>query len=85
MTTSQRPSWFLLVCLFVVNLRAQSLDGFRAALSPSHGYYWHTTLGWTTQRPLIDGLIEDVHSNEIVMDHLLEYLEGAGAQVISCR
>ena len=71
--------------LLPVIAAGQSLAGKRVVISPSHGYYWHSSLGWTTQRPLIDGLIEDIHSNEIVMDHLFEYLEGAGARVISCR
>jgi len=62
-----------------------ALTGKRIFLSPSHGYYWHSTLGWTTQRPLINGLIEDIHSNEIVIDHLMEYLDGAGARSISAR
>lgn len=63
----------------------QSLAGKRVVISAGHGFYHHSTLGWTTQRGLIDGLIEDIHTNEIVMDHLMEYLEGAGAQVITCR
>ncbi len=62
-----------------------ALTGRRIVISPSHGYYWHSSLGWTTQRPLIDGLIEDIHSNEICIDHLYRYLEGAGAKVITCR
>jgi len=71
--------------LLVSTLPCQSLDGKRVVVSPGHGYYWHSTLGWTTQRGLIDGLIEDLHTNEIVMDHLSTNLEGAGAQIISCR
>jgi N-acetylmuramoyl-L-alanine amidase len=62
-----------------------ALTGKRIFISPGHGYYWHSTLGWTTQRPLINGLIEDIHTNEIVIDHLFEYLEGAGARPISAR
>lgn len=70
---------------FCSPLEAQALTGRRVVISPGHGYYWHSSLGWTTQRPVIDGLIEDVHTNEIVFDHVLPYLEGAGADVISCR
>ncbi|MBK9383319.1 MAG: N-acetylmuramoyl-L-alanine amidase [Planctomycetes bacterium] len=67
------------------SLGAQALAGRRIVVSPGHGYYWHSSLGWTTQRGVIDGLIEDVHTNEIMFDHVLPYLEGAGANVISCR
>ena len=62
-----------------------ALSGKRIALSPGHGYYWHSTLGWTTQRGLIDGLIEDVHTNEIALRWIAPYLENLGAQVITCR
>ena len=57
----------------------------RIVLSPGHGYYWHSSLGWTTQRGIIDTTVEDRHTNEIVIDHLLEWLEGAGANVIMVR
>ena len=62
-----------------------ALSGREIVISPGHGYYWHTTLGWITQRPLIDGLIEDIHTHEIVHDHLLPWLEGTGARTILCR
>lgn len=62
-----------------------SLSGREIVISPGHGYYWHSTLGWTTQRPLIDGLIEDIHTHEIIHDHLLPWLEGTGARTILCR
>ena len=52
-------------------LAAQALAGRRVVVSPGHGYYWHSSLGWTTQRGVIDGLIEDVHTNEIMFDHVL--------------
>lgn len=62
-----------------------ALAGKEIVISPGHGYYWHSSLGWTTQRPLIDGLIEDIHTHEIIHDHLLPYLEETGAHVIMCR
>lgn len=62
-----------------------ALAGKRIAVSPGHGYYWHPTLGWTTQRPLIGGLIEDIHTNEIAIRYLIPYLENMGAEVVSCR
>lgn len=63
----------------------QALAGKRIVVSPGHGYYWHTSLGWITQRPTIDGLTEDIHTNEIMMDYVTPLLEGAGAMVIPCR
>ncbi|MEC7583179.1 MAG: N-acetylmuramoyl-L-alanine amidase [Planctomycetota bacterium] len=62
-----------------------ALDGKRIALSPGHGYYWHTSLGWTTQRGLIDGLIEDIHTAEIVNRFLIPMLENCGATAFTCR
>ena len=55
------------------------------AVSPGHGYYWHSTLGWTTQRGNIGGLTEDFHTNEIAMRYLIPALENLGARVISVR
>ncbi|MAE95073.1 MAG: hypothetical protein CL910_10470 [Deltaproteobacteria bacterium] len=62
-----------------------ALAGREIVISPGHGYYWHSSLGWTTQRGEIDGLIEDIHTHEIVHDHLLPYLERSGARTILCR
>lgn len=61
------------------------LNGRRIAISPGHGYYWHSTLGWTTQRPLIDGLLEDIHVAEICNRYLIPMLRNMGAEVILCR
>lgn len=62
-----------------------ALTGRTIAISPGHGYYWHSTLGWTTQRGQIDGLTEDIHTNEIAIQYLIPALENMGARVISCR
>ncbi|MCB9888697.1 MAG: N-acetylmuramoyl-L-alanine amidase [Planctomycetes bacterium] len=62
-----------------------ALSGKTIAVSPGHGYYWHSTLGWTTQRPVIDGLVEDIHTAEIANRYLIPALENMGARVISCR
>jgi N-acetylmuramoyl-L-alanine amidase len=64
---------------------AGALIGRTIFVSPGHGYYWHTTLGWTTQRGAIDGLTEDIHTNEIALWHLIPFLEDLGARVVSCR
>lgn len=62
-----------------------ALSGRRIAVSPGHGYYWHSTLGWTTQRPLIDGLIEDIHTAEICNQYLIPFLQNLGAEIVMCR
>jgi len=62
-----------------------ALSGKRIAVSPGHGYYWHSTLGWTTQRGLIDGLIEDIHTAEICNQYLIPFLHNLGAEVVFCR
>lgn len=62
-----------------------ALSGKRIAISPGHGYYWHSTLGWTTQRGLIDGLIEDLHTAEICNQYLIPLLHDLGAEVVFCR
>lgn len=62
-----------------------ALTGKRIAVSPGHGYYWHSTLGWTTQRGVIDGLIEDIHTAEICNQYLIPFLQNLGADVVMCR
>ncbi len=62
-----------------------ALSGKTIFVSPGHGYYYHSTLGWTTQRPQIGGLTEDIHTNEIAMRYLIPALENMGARVISAR
>lgn len=62
-----------------------ALTGRRIAISPGHGFYWHSTLGWTTQRGLIDGLIEDIHTAEICNQYLIPMLENLGAEVVFTR
>src|SRR4051794_14679465 len=53
-----------------------SLSGKRVVLDPGHGQYFHDTYGWLFQRDPINGLHEDKHTNEIVMDWLRAHLEG---------
>ncbi|MEM7201058.1 MAG: GerMN domain-containing protein [Planctomycetota bacterium] len=65
--------------------RPGALAGRTIALSPGHGWYWHATLAWTTQRPTLGGLTEDFHTNEIAMRDLIPALENLGARVISVR
>jgi len=62
-----------------------ALSGKRIAVSPGHGYYWHSTLGWTTQRGNIDGLIEDIHNAEICNRYLIPLLENMGAEIVMTR
>ena len=62
-----------------------TLSGRRIALSPGHGYYWHSALGWTTQRGDVGGLIEDIHTAEIANRYLAPMLINMGADVVFCR
>jgi len=62
-----------------------TLAGKRIALSPGHGYYWHSSLGWTTQRGAIGGLTEDLHTAEIANRYLAPLLQNMGADVVFCR
>lgn len=62
-----------------------ALTGRTIVVSPGHGWYFHPTLGWTTQRGTIDELTEDFHTNEIAVHHLVPALENLGATVITCR
>jgi N-acetylmuramoyl-L-alanine amidase len=62
-----------------------ALTGKRIAISPGHGYYWHSSLGWTTQRGNIDGLTEDLHTAEICNQYLIPMLHDLGADVVLVR
>ncbi len=62
-----------------------ALSGRRIAVSPGHGYYWHSSFGWTTQRGAIDGLTEDIHTAEICNQYLIPLLENLGASVVMMR
>ncbi len=62
-----------------------ALSGKRVVVDPGHGQFFHETYGWIFQRSPINGLHEDKHTNEIVMDWLRAHLEGAGARVLSTR
>ncbi|MBI5528511.1 MAG: N-acetylmuramoyl-L-alanine amidase [Deltaproteobacteria bacterium] len=62
-----------------------TLSGKRIAISPGHGWYFNTSLGWTTQRGDTNGLIEDFLTADICLHWLVPYLEKAGAHVIVAR
>ncbi|GEM_PF-3008427 len=62
-----------------------ALSGKRIYLSPGHGFYYDTTWGWTTQRGTTFGLIEDIHTCEIVSDYVAKYLHNAGGTAFVCR
>ncbi len=62
------------------------MAGTEIVVSPGHGYLYYDSLGtWSTQRGLHHGLLEDIHTNEIAIDHLLPSFEAAGVRVTSCR
>ncbi len=54
--------------------------------SPGHGYIYYASLSdWATQRGSHHGLLEDIHTNEIAIDHVFGELERSGMRVVSCR
>lgn len=64
---------------------AGSLSGKRVVIDPGHGMAWTDAYGWQFARSEINRILEDMHVNEIVLDFLRSYLEGAGARVLSTR
>lgn len=72
----------------------QALLGRTVALSPGHGWIFNSNLNrYATQRGNIKwdgcgtcrGIVEDFETHEVVIDHLIPLLEGAGARVILVR
>ena len=64
---------------------AGSLSGKRIFISPGHGWYLHSTLGWTTQRGNVNSMIEDFSNALLAIDYVIPYLVNAGAQVVCAR
>ena len=62
-----------------------ALTGRRIFVSPGHGWYLHSTLGWTTQRGNVNSMIEDFSNAQLAIDYVLPYLTNAGAQVVCAR
>jgi N-acetylmuramoyl-L-alanine amidase len=62
-----------------------ALSGKTVFLSPGHGFYYHSTLGWITQRGNSNGVVEDFLTAELTNQYLAAYLENAGADVWTCR
>lgn len=62
-----------------------SLSGKRIFVSPGHGWYLHSTLGWTTQRGNVNGVVEDFSNALLAIDFVIPYLVNAGAQVVCAR
>ncbi|MEE2901053.1 MAG: N-acetylmuramoyl-L-alanine amidase [Myxococcota bacterium] len=72
----------------------QSLRGRTIAISPGHGWIYNSnTRNFRTQRGRIfwnncggcRGIVEDFETHEIVVNHLIPLLEGAGAKVVLVR
>ncbi len=58
-----------------------ALSGKTIFLSPGHGWYWHSTNGWITQRGNTNSLVEDFHTAETIDSYLVQYLWNMGADV----
>ncbi|MFN7973115.1 MAG: N-acetylmuramoyl-L-alanine amidase [Acidobacteriota bacterium] len=64
---------------------AGSLSGKTIFLSQSHGWEWTVCCGWSTQRGVTNGIVEDFINAEAVNQYLIQYLHNAGAQVLTAR
>lgn len=64
---------------------AGSLSGKSVFLSQSHGWYYHSTYGWITQRPNTNDIVEDFINAEAIDQYLIHYLWNAGAGAYTCR
>lgn len=62
-----------------------ALTGKTIFLSQSHGWYWHSQLGWISQRPNTNEVVEDFINAEAINQYLVQYLWNAGADVWTCR
>ncbi len=64
---------------------AGALSGKSVYVSAGHGWYFHPSLGWRTQRGVTNGLVEDHNNAEVVNQFLIAYLRQAGADVFPTR
>lgn len=64
------------------------LSGVRLGMSAGHGIHWDNG-AWRFQRSIVDyswgGVREDIHTNQIMIDFLLDMVERAGAETITMR
>ncbi|MBL4844408.1 MAG: N-acetylmuramoyl-L-alanine amidase, partial [Planctomycetes bacterium] len=61
-----------------------ALSGKNLVFSPGHGYQRLNGV-WRWQRPFLNEIREDIHTNEIFIEVIQRYLAGAGLRVESCR
>lgn len=61
-----------------------ALEGKTVILSAGHGYMLLNGV-WVWQRPLLNEIREDIHTNEIMIEYVQRYLINAGAKVETCR
>ncbi|MBK9072195.1 MAG: N-acetylmuramoyl-L-alanine amidase [Myxococcales bacterium] len=62
-----------------------TLMGKTVYLSAGHGWFFHSSDWWTTQRGNSWGLIEDLISTEVISQHLIAELQRMGAYVVPIR
>lgn len=62
-----------------------TLMGKTVYLSAGHGWFYHSSDWWTTQRGNSWGLIEDLISTEVISQHLIDELQRMGAYVVPIR
>ncbi|MFP4598020.1 MAG: hypothetical protein ACLFVJ_07200, partial [Persicimonas sp.] len=67
-----------------------ALSGLRIGMSAGHGIQWYGDRdAWAFQRGISDhgwgGLREDIHTNQTMMDYLLDMVERSGARAVTMR
>src|SRR5690554_1964191 len=67
-----------------------ALSGLRLGMSAGHGIQWSSDLNrWAFQRGINEyswgGLREDIQTNQIMIDYLLDMIERAGAETVTVR
>jgi uncharacterized protein (TIGR03382 family) len=63
-----------------------ALSGLRIGLSGGHGIQWYTDRDtWSFQRGITNGLREDIHTNQTMIDFLIDMVERSGGQAITMR
>ena len=63
-----------------------ALSGLRIGLSGGHGIQWYGDRDtWAFQRGITQGLREDIHTNQTMIDFLIDMVERAGGQAITMR
>ncbi|QDG50268.1 hypothetical protein FIV42_05840 [Persicimonas caeni] len=63
-----------------------ALSGLRIGLSGGHGIMWYSDRStWSFQRGVTEGLREDIHTNQTMIDFLIDMVERSGGTAVTMR